>query len=332
MSYQKLREEIKSGAFSPAYHFFGPEEYLKKHYANLLRTSLVDEAFSAFNLVVFDGAATADSVITAISTPPMMAEKKLVILKETGIFSQSAANKEQWQTLFADFPDYACLLAIEEKFDKRNAVYKAFSAIALPVEFLYRSRGDLAAWVTKKLRAAGKTMSRKTMELFLDAAGVEMFAVDAAFEKVTAYVGTRSEITEADVDALLVRAIITKEYVLTDALLAGKKAAAFSALEDLRLVRTDPIRILTVIASNYLSVLKAKILLGEGQSHSAVSAALKLPSPFLAKKTTDTAAKCSIERLRESIRRIKETDYKIKIGLEAPDTGVTRLCADLLHL
>ncbi len=332
MSYQKLKEQLKSGDFSPAYHFFGPEQYLKQYYSRLLQNALVDDAFAAFNLTVFDGAANADSVATAVSTPPMMAEKKLILIKEAGIFTPSADGKAQWQALFADWPDYAYLLALENKFDKRSAVYKAFLSIGLSVEFSYRSRGDLTAWVSKKLKAAGKTMSRKTLELFLDAAGVEMYAVDAALEKVTAYVGNRTEITEEDVDALLVRTILTKEYVLTDALLAGKKNAAFAALEDLRQIQTDPIRILTVIASNYLSVLHAKILLNEGQSYHTVASALHLPSPFLAKKTTDTAAKCSIERLCESIRRIKESDYKIKIGLESPETGVLRLCADLLLL
>ncbi|MDD6309077.1 MAG: DNA polymerase III subunit delta [Clostridia bacterium] len=330
MSYQKLKEQIKSGDFSPAYHFFGPEQYLKHYYLHLLQSTIVDEAFSAFNLTVFEGNADANAVSTAAETPPMMAEKRLIILKETGLFSPAAAGKAIWQRLFTDWPSYACLVAVEDTFDKRSAVYKAFSSICLPVEFAYRPRGDLKAWVTKKLGKSGKTMSRVTLENFLDAAGVEMYGIDAHLEKLIAYVGQREEITDEDVNQLLVRSIMTKEYVLTDALFAKKSSEAYAALQDLRMLRTDPIRILTVIASNYLSVMRARALLDSGQPAAAVATALKLPSAFLAKKMVETARKQNADSLSNAIHQIRETDYKIKIGLVTPEAGITSLCAALL--
>lgn len=332
MSYQKLKEDIKSGTFSPAYHFFGPEQYLKQYYAKKLTEKIVTPDFEAFNLIVFDGTVSAAEFATAIESPPMMADKKLIILKETGIFSAGAASKELWQKLWNDLPSYVCILAMEEKFDKRSAVYKAFSGVGISVEFAFRTRGDLQAWVSKKLQANGKTMTRQTLEFFLDAAGVEMYAIDASLEKLIAFAGNRSEIKTEDVEALLVRNIMTKEYVLTDALFAAKEKAIFDALADLRQLRIDPIRILTVISANYLSVMHAKILLSEGQSPAAVSGALGLPSAFLAKKTVSIAAKCSLPYLEAAVHLIKEADYKIKLGLEPPDISIARLCADLLLL
>ncbi len=330
MSYQTLKEQLKTGALLPAYHFFGEEQYLKSHYMGLLKKQLVEEGMETFNLTVLEGNATAESIITALETPPMMAEKKLVILKDTGIFTPSGSGKAQLADVFSDFPPYAHLLCIEEKFDKRSAVFKAFSKIGLSVEFAYRSRADIKAWVVKLLKQNGKTMKANTLELFLDAAGVDMHGVLTHLEKLIAHSAGRTEIKEADVESQLVRAVMTKEYVLTDALLSKNGPAAFSALSDLWEMQSDPIRILSVIASNFMSCAHARAMLDDKIPYPAIVDALHLPAAFLAKKTVEAANRTDSSRLDRCIGAIKDADYKMKLGLVEPKTGITLLCAELL--
>ncbi len=330
MSYQTLKEQLKTGTLAPCYHFYGEEKYLKNHYIGLVKAKVVDEAMETFNYTVFEGTASPDAVITALQTPPMMAEKKLILLKDTGIFTPSAAGKSQFADMFADWPPYVHLIAAEEKFDKRSAVYKAFSKIGLGVEFAYRTRADIRAWVVKILRQNGKDMKADTMETFLDAAGVDMHGVLGHLEKLMAYTANRTEIKKEDVEALLVRSVMTKEYVLTDALLARNGAAAYSALSDLWEMQTDPIRILTVIASNFMSAAHARALLDDKVPYPAIVDALHLPAAFLAKKTVEAAGKTDSNRLSRAIHAIKETDYKMKLGMVEPKTGITLLCAELL--
>ncbi|MBE7025742.1 MAG: DNA polymerase III subunit delta [Ruminococcaceae bacterium] len=330
MSYQTLKEQLKTGQLSPCFHFFGEEQYLKNHYIGLLKNAVVDGAMETFNYTVFEGSVSPDTLITALQTPPMMAEKKLVLLKDTGIFTPGAAGKDQLQAMFADWPSYAYLVAAEDKFDKRSAVYKAFLKIGLSVEFAYRTRADLRVWVLKILKQNGKTMKADTLEVFIDAAGVDMHGILGNLEKLIAFTADRSEIKKEDVEALLVRSFMTKEYMLTDALLAKNQEGAFAALSALWEMQTDPIRILTVIASNFLSVAHARALLDDKVPYPAIVDALHLPSAFLAKKAVETAGKTDSRRLDRAIHAIKETDYKMKLGMVEPKTGITLLCAELL--
>lgn len=330
MSYQTLKEQLKTGALLPAYHFYGEEQYLKTHYLGLIRKATVEEGMETFNLTVLEGNATAESIITALETPPMMAEKKLVILKDTGIFTPAGSGKAQLSAAFEDFPPYAHLICMEEKFDKRSAVFKAFSKIGLSVEFAYRSRADIKAWIVKLLKQNGKTMKPNTLELFLDAAGVDMHSVLSHLEKLIAHSAGRPEIKEADVESQLVKTVMTKEYVLTDALLAKNSAAAFSALSDLWEMQTDPIRILSVIASNFMSCMHARAMLDDKIPYPTIVDALHLPAAFLAKKTVEAANKTDTNRLERCIGAIKDADYKMKLGMVEPKTGITLLCAELL--
>ncbi len=330
MSYQTLKEQLKTGTLLPCYHFFGQEQYLKTHYIGLLKKQLVEEAMETFNFTVLEGATSAEKIMTALETPPMMAEKKLIILKDTGVFTPSFAGKDQLSKAFDDFPPYAHLVCIEEKFDKRSAVFKAFSKIGLSVEFAYRSRADIKAWVVKLLKQNGKTMKPDTLELFLDAAGVDMHGVLSHLEKLIAYTSSRPEIKKEDVESQLVRTVMTKEYVLTDALLAKNGPAAFAALSDLWEMQTDPIRILSVIASNFMSTHHARTLLDDKIPYPAIVDALRLPAAFLAKKTVEAAGKTDSTRLARAIAAIRETDYKMKLGMVEPKTGITLLCAELL--
>lgn len=331
MSYPLLKEQLKNNTLSPCFHFFGEEQYLKNHYIGSLKEKLVEPAMEAFNFTVLEGSVSADSIITAVSTPPMLSEKKLIVLKETGIFTAGANGKAQLTELFEDFPPYAHLIAVEEKTDKRSAVYKAFSKIGLSVEFAYRSRADLRAWVLKILKSRGKTMKAQTLDAFLEASGVDMYGILSHLEKLIAHAALRPEISLQDVETLLVRAVMTKEYVLTDALLAQNTPAAMAALEDLWEMQTDPMRILTVIASNYLSVTRARALLDDKIPYPAIVEALHLPVAFLAKKTVEAAGKTSMEKLERAVSAIRETDYKMKLGLVDAKTGITLLCATLLQ-
>lgn len=330
MSYQVLKEQLKTDSLSPCFHFFGEEQYLKSHYIGLVKDKLVDAAMETFNYTVFEGAVTAETLVTAVGTPPMMADKKLILLKDTGIFTPGANGKTQLAELFGDWPSYAHLIAAEDKFDKRSAVYKAFQAIGLSVEFAYRTRADIRAWVIKILKSRGKTMNATTLDTFLDASGVDMYGVLGHLEKLIAHAGSRPEIKREDVESLLVRSVMTKEYVLTDALFAKNREAAMATLSDLWEMQTDPIRILSVIASNFMSAMQARAMLDDKIPYPAIQEALKMPVAFLAKKTVETAGKTDIARLERAVHLIRETDYKMKLGLVEPKTGITLLCAELL--
>ncbi|MBO4896982.1 MAG: DNA polymerase III subunit delta [Clostridia bacterium] len=324
MSYEVLKNRIKTNNLPHFMHFYGEETYLLSHSLNAVK-KMIAEGFEDFNLVLLEGDVTVDDIDVSVNTPPMMGDKKLLILKETGLFTAKAANKDVWRAAFSEPADFLYVVACENNFDKRSAVYKAFSETALSVNFEKRTKAEIKSWIAKFAAKKGKIMKNDAAEYFVDSVGVDMNTASLQLEKLVNYIGERQEISKEDIDASVTREYFTKEYMLTDALLNHKKSEAVRALSELLIMRYEPIALLFAIASSYMSVFKAKlVLLGDGSEADAVKY-LKIPNAFVAKKCVSFAKKNDENYLRRAIELIKDADFRMKSGLSDPKVCIETL-------
>ena len=314
MSYEVLKNRIKTNNLPHFMHFYGEETYLLTHSLNAVKKLLVD-GFEEFNIAMLQGDVTLDEIDVSVNTPPIMGDKKLLILKETGIFTLKASNKEVWKAVFSNAADFLYVVACENNFDKRNAAFKAFSETALSVNFERRSKAEIKAWITKLAAKKGKIIKNAAAEYFVETVGVDMYAASLQLEKLVNYLGERQEISKEDIDASVTREYYTKEYMLTDALLNHKKSDAAKAFSELMIMRYEPVALLYAIASAYMSVYKAKICLMGGGSDKDAEKYLKIPSSYVAKKCVSFAKKNDENYLSKSIELIKDADYRMKAGL-----------------
>ncbi len=328
MSYEILKKQVKSDKLQNMFHFFGEEVYLKQHYLGILKEKLSGD-FPEFNLIEFEGEVSQQDIDVSFNTPPMMSDKKLVIFKDTGIFKASSKCKDAFKDAVENAADYLYVIVYDDEFDKRNAAYKAFAAKCLSVDFERRGRADIKAWVINLLKKGRKRISLDAMECFLDYVGVDMYGVLTDVNKLISYMGERDLIEREDVENVVKKEFFTKEYVLTDALIGGDKKGAMKALDELLQMRSDPIMLLYIISSGYISTFKAKILMDEGANAAQIMRALSLPRDFLAKKYMDFARKLTAPKLKRAINLIKKADYDMKIGVGDSETIIKMLVAML---
>ena len=90
MNYKQLSKQIKSGEFEQIYFLHGEEEYVKDRLYEQLYEKLAPPVMPEFN-VNFLRAATDEAIIAACMTPPMMAEEKLVVVRDCALFGGDAA-------------------------------------------------------------------------------------------------------------------------------------------------------------------------------------------------------------------------------------------------
>ena len=135
---------------------------------------------------------------------------------------------------------------------------------------------------------------------------------------------------QSDVSEIVTKEYFTKEYVLTDALLKNDSRTALQALSELLEMRYDPVALLFVISSAYISTYKAKIMLDEHMPYNGIVKALKLPVPFLAKKYIEIAGRTDANYIKKSLKELKIADYNIKSGNNDPETCLKTLICSLL--
>ena len=329
MSFDSLKKEMKDKSFSHKFHFFGEEAYLKNAYFNRLKEMLLENSPADFNLLTFEDEASVQDADVFVNTALIMGDKKVLVLKNTGLFKSSGANKDFWKGLFENVPDYLYIIAYDDSFDRRNALYKAFSADCQIVDFERRSRADLKGYTVRELSKNGKKIGTKALELFLDSVGNDLYNVTSELDKLMSLCRGRDSVSEQDVLEGVTKEFLTREYVLTDALLEKNSAKAVETLAGLLENRSDPVQILYIISSAYISTFKAKMMLDDKMQYADIVSAMKLPAPFLSKKYIGFAQKLSIDYLKKSIRLLKNADYDIKSGTQEPETCIKLLVCSL---
>ena len=80
MSIDTLKEHIKTKKIGSLYLFYGPEEYLKKHYLESLEGIILKEDFKSLNKVVLEGKVESGIIIDNCETFPVFSDRKLVVV------------------------------------------------------------------------------------------------------------------------------------------------------------------------------------------------------------------------------------------------------------
>src|SRR3569833_2857343 len=86
-----LRAAVKDGSYSPAYYFHGDDDYLKDEELKRLLDAAVDPATRDFNLEQLRGGdLDAETIGSILSTPPMMAARRVVVIRDIGALKKDA--------------------------------------------------------------------------------------------------------------------------------------------------------------------------------------------------------------------------------------------------
>ena len=98
MTESEFRSELKNP--HGGYLFFGDEDYLKYTYSKEVRKAVTDGAFDEFNhIVIYGEEYSAQALSGAISSLPMMAEKKLVEVRGLDFNSLKKEDIESMRNL-----------------------------------------------------------------------------------------------------------------------------------------------------------------------------------------------------------------------------------------
>src|SRR6185295_12390644 len=90
-SLKTLRDTLKRRSFDGAYYIVGEDDYQKDDAVRQLVDAALDPASRDFNLDVRRGAELdAETLGILLSTPPMMAERRVVVIRDAGTLKKDA--------------------------------------------------------------------------------------------------------------------------------------------------------------------------------------------------------------------------------------------------
>ena len=122
---KRIAQDIKNGQLGNLYLLYGEEAYLRRQYRDKLKAALVPQE-DAMNCSVYSGKdINASEVVDLAGTMPFFAERRVVIVENSGWFK---SGNDQIAALVKSLPDTTCMIFVEAEVDKRGRLFKAVTA------------------------------------------------------------------------------------------------------------------------------------------------------------------------------------------------------------
>ena len=307
---KSILEDIKTQNFKQAYLLYGEEAYLKHQYKNKLKNALLPED-DTMNFSRFEGKGTEiPKVIDLAETMPFFADRRVILLENTGFFKNKADALADYM---GSLPDYLVLIFVEEEVDKRNRMYKAVQKQGRAVEFARQDEKTLMTWVLGMMKKEGKKITRQDMEDFLEKTGTDMGNISQELEKLLSYTMGRDVITRADIEAVCTTQITNRIFEMIRAVTEKKQRKALDLYQDLLALKEPPMRILFLIARQFNQLLLVRELQASGADRGTVASKLKVP-PFVAGKLSSQAAAFTKEQLISYVQTCVDAEEAVKGG------------------
>lgn len=307
---KSINEDLKNNQFKGVYLLYGEEAYLKRLYKNKLKAALTAPDDS-MNYTYYEGKGiNPNEIIDMAETMPFMAEKRLIVIENSGFFKNKC---DELADYFEDPSDSTCFVFVETEVDKRSRLYKRVKERGRIAELNAQDEKSLVRWIVGSLNRENKKITQSAAALFLTKTGVDMENIQRELEKLICYVGERDSINIEDVEAICTTVITNNIFEMIDAIAKKQQKKALELYYDLLTLKEPPMRILFLITRQFNLLLQVKDLarLGFNTAETAKKAGLH---SFVAGKYVSQSKSFDSKWLADAVEICAGTEEAVKTG------------------
>lgn len=203
ISYDQLQRTLRERVAGGAFFFHGDEDFFREEAVGRVVGAYLDEATRDFNLDQLRGSdVDADSLASVVGTPPMMAEHRVVVVREAQGLSPKGREVVE-ATAAAPPPGLVLVVSASIPSGSKAKFYDELKKRAVSVEFAPLSQDDAPGWLMEEARAShGVELDADAARAIVSAMGVELGMLVSELKKLAAYAGDRQRLTLDDVRAV----------------------------------------------------------------------------------------------------------------------------------
>lgn len=322
MTVDLLEKELKSGKLNSIYLLYGEETFLLETIFKKIKSNF-GELVKGINYIQIDET-NVKELISDIETPAFGYEKKLIIVKNTGIFSKDTKKKNSNITeLSTKISNYInnnidiinesnIIVFIEENIEK-NELFKTIEKYGIICNFERQN----PLQITNRLKAICKSykveIEDNVAKYLIETCGTNMQDLINEIRKLIEYVGENGEIKKDDIDLLSTKQIDSVIFDLTDSLGNKNIKKAIDTLNGL-IYNKEPIQKILITLYNHLKKLYIVKLSEKYNRNTAECLNLKPNQMFLINKYKVQSKYFTDEELRKIIDELIDLDTNYKVG------------------
>ncbi|MED0659101.1 DNA polymerase III subunit delta [Bacillus smithii] len=313
-------EKIEKRQFSPLYLVYGPETFFMSELKQKLLQYALNEEEMDFNFSSYDLEETpVELAIEDAETLPFLGERRLVVLHNP-VFLKAEKSKEKVEHNLKRLLDYiekpapysiVVFAAPYEKLDERKKITKRLKEKAETFEAKKLNEKETMIWIKERAKAKNKEMDDAAVQQLMTLAGMNLMILASEIDKLAMYATETSVIDAGMVERLTAKSLEQNVFSLVDKIVNGKIEEAFEIYYDLLKQNEEPIKLLSIIASQFRLIYQVKELARKGYGQQKIAAILKV-HPFRVKLALEKAQKFTEEDLARIVHLLAECDYAMK--------------------
>ncbi|MBD5370024.1 MAG: DNA polymerase III subunit delta [Bacteroides sp.] len=315
--FRSILTKIGNGEYAPVYLLMGEESYYIDQIVAALEERVVPEEERDFNLLTFYGA---DSdildVVAACRQYPVMAERKLVMLKEAQSMDQAKRKLENLAD-YVTHPMEQNILVVVYKDDRLSGTSKLMKAAARSEAVIFDSPKlrdyELAEPIRDYCRSKRIAIQDKALALLVESVGNSLSKLFGEIDKLI--VASKGKLSTITADLVAENIGVSKEYnnYELQAALAAKNYD--KCLRIVRYFASNPKNNPTPVTAGLLLGFFSKLVLGhmaQDKSDQGLTAAMGVRNSFALREMKSAMRNYSIMQSIAAIHYLREFDAAAK--------------------
>lgn len=335
MTVVELEKELKENKLNSIYLLFGEETFLLESSLKKIK-KIFGEILTGINYIQIDDT-NIEELIPDIQTPAFGYEKKLIIVKNSGIFKKEGRKqtnkiKELKQKVYKYFEDNiqeikdGNVVVFIEDDAENNDLYKLINKEGIVCNFEKQTQVQIIKRLKAIFSAYKVNIDEQTLKYLIDSCGNGMQELINESRKLIEYAGENGKVEKDDIDLLCIKEVNAVIFTLTDSL--GKKdiKTALNTLKNL-IYNKEPIqKILVTLYNHFKKLYFTKLALSKNKDI-AEALNLKANQMFLVNKYKMQAKYFEVSDLKNILDELILLDKNSKIGQIDLNVGLEAILA-----
>lgn len=275
INYSAVSGHISSGKPSPVYLICGDDGYLRRRSLEMLKEKYKPDILPEFNYTEFDGAdCTVDEIAYAADTLPMMAERRMVVVKDMDAASVSAEQYRKLESFLGSVGNNDSCITIffnvsvkasAKSGDRQGAMRSLIKKSGTVINCKTPTASEIADILLSEASRTGAQISRADASYMVERCGSDITNLLSELAKLQSLCNSQGngKITRAAIDANTTQSIDVKAYMLASNIISGKRGDAYRIMEELFDERTEPVAVLAIMSGAFIDLYRAKLASGQ---------------------------------------------------------------------
>ena len=321
---ENLEKELNSNNLKSLYLLYGEELFLLENILKKIK-NIFGECIKGINYINIDDTNISE-LISDIETPAFGYEKKLLIVRNSGILKKEGKRKnaelsnlrEKISSYIKEnidiINDSVVLVIIEEDIDNKQELYKIFDKFGVVCNFEYQKPIQIQKRLKAICNAYHVDIDDNSLKYFIEVCGTNMQELINEIRKLIEYAGNDGKIEKVDIDKSCIKKLETIIFDLTDNLGKKETQKALQVLKNL-IANKEPIQKILITLYNHFKKLYITKLAVKENKDLIISLNLKPNQTFLVNKYKMQANYFSNQELSRILQGLRDLDYNSKNGL-----------------